>query len=110
MAEETVKATSAGVTLDYHLNVGNLVAAATVLVSITMFVLSIRSSNQLEMAELRAKLEVSQTKMEQINREFTDYRQATLQYNSDMRTSVGVISNQIADIRVLVAQQPKTGR
>lgn len=99
-----------GITLDYKINIGNLVAAATVLVSITMFVLQIRTSNQLENAELRAKLEVSQTKLEQLNREFTDYRQATLQYNSDMRTSVGVISNQISDIRVLVAQQPKGAR
>jgi hypothetical protein len=101
-----------GVTLDYRLNVGNLVAAGTVLVTITMFILSIRSSAQLEVAELRAKLEVSQTKLEQLNREFNDYRTATLQYNSDMRTSVGAVSNQISDIRVLIAQslQSKGGR
>jgi hypothetical protein len=101
-----------GVTLDYRLNVGNLVAAGTVLVTITMFILSIRSSAQLEVAELRAKLEVSQTKLEQLNREFNDYRTATLQYNSDMRTSVGAVSNQISDIRVLIAQslQTKGGR
>lgn len=103
---------ASGVTLDYRLNVGNLVAAGTVLVTITMFILSIRSSSQLEVAELRAKLEVSQTKLEQLNREFNDYRTATLQYNSDMRTSVGAVSNQISDIRVLIAQslQSKGGR
>jgi hypothetical protein len=101
-----------GVTLDYRLNVGNLVAAGTVLVTITMFILSIRSSAQLEVAELRARLEVSQTKLEQLQREFNDYRTATLQYNSDMRTSVGAVSNQISDIRVLIAQslQSKGGR
>lgn len=101
-----------GVTLDYRLNVGNLVAAGTVLVTITMFILSIRSSSQLEVAELRARLEVSQTKLEQLNREFNDYRTATLQYNSDMRTSVGAVSAQISDIRVLIAQslQSKGGR
>lgn len=101
-----------GVTLDYRINIGNLVAAGTVLVTITMFILSIRSSSQLEVAELRARLEVSQTKLEQLNREFNDYRTATLQYNSDMRTSVGAVSNQISDIRVLIAQslQSKGGR
>jgi len=107
-----VPSSQGGVTLDYRLNVGNLVAAGTVLVTITMFILSIRSSSQLEVAELRARLEVSQTKLEQLNREFNDYRTATLQYNSDMRTSVGAVSAQISDIRVLIAQslQSKGGR
>jgi|SRR5262245_3033360 len=101
---------SVGVSLDYRLNVGNLVAAGTVLVTITMFILSIRTSSQLEVAELRAKLEVSQTKFEQLNREFADYRTATLQYNSDMRTSVAAVSTQISDLRVLLAQQVKGAR
>lgn len=100
-------AKSGGITFDYRLNVGNLFAAATVLVSITIFVLSIRSQSQLEIAELRAKLEVSQTKLEQMNRDLTDYRTATQQYNTDMRTSLSTISNQISDMRVLVAQQPR---
>lgn len=99
-----------GVTLDYRLNVGNLFAAATVLVSLTMFILSIRSESQLEIEQLRAKLEVSQTKLEQMNRDLADYRAATQQYNNDMRTSLGTISNQISDMRVLVAQQPARGK
>lgn len=97
------------VSFEKTISLGNLISAGTILVTATVFVVSIRAGNQVEMTELRGEMRVYSTKLEQLGRDFGDYKTSTQQANSELRTTLNAVSTAVADMRVLIAGQ-KDGR
>lgn len=91
------------VSFNKEISLGNLMSAAVMLVTATIFILTIKNTSQLEMAELRAEMKVYSTKLEQLNRDFTQYKSETANYNTEVRQTLSQVSAQIADMRVLIA-------
>lgn len=91
------------VTFTKEVSLGNALSALTMVVTATVFILSIRSSSQLEMTELRGEMKVYASRVDQLNKDFQDFKIGAQQSNSEIRQTLNSVSTSIADMRVLIA-------
>lgn len=90
-----------------EVSLGNIISAATVLVSVTIFILSIRYGNQVEMTELRGEMKVYSASLDALKRDFNDFKSSSQQSNIEVRQKLDSVSGMIGDMRVLVAGKLK---
>lgn len=88
-----------------EISLGNILSATVMLISAVVFILSIRSSSQLEMTELRGEMKVYSAKLEQLGRDFQDYKLNAQTSNAELRQTLGSVNAAVADMRVLIAQK-----
>lgn len=93
----------AGVSFNRDISLGNILSAATVLVTATIFILSIRNSSQLEMTELRGEMKVYSASLEQLKHDFADFKTTSQASNAEARQSLSQLTSALADMRVLIA-------
>lgn len=88
-----------------EVNLGNLLSAATVLVMVTIFIVSIRAATEVEMTELRGEMKVYVAKLEQLNRDFAEYKLTSQSSNVELRQTLNRMDSTVNDMRVLIAGQ-----
>lgn len=93
----------AAVSFSKEISLGNALSALTMLVMAIIFILSIRSNSQLEMTELRGEMKVYSAKLEQLTRDFGDFKVTSNQSNAELRTTLNAVNSAVSDMRVLIA-------
>lgn len=93
-----------------EVSVGNLLSVAAMLVMTTIFITSIKSTSQQEMGELRGDMKLYSSRLDQLQKDFTDFKAASQMSNTEVRQTLGTVNSAVADLRVLIAGQSKSNR
>lgn len=86
-----------------EISVGNLLSALSMIVVATIFIISIRNSSELETTKLQGQMQVYAARLDQLGRDFGDFKSATERSNTEVRQKLDAVSGMIGDMRVLIA-------
>lgn len=95
------------VNFTWQVSLGNILSVATVLITATVFVVRVQSTSQIEMAELKGEMKLYSEKLQQLNRDFSEWKTSQQSANAELRTTLGTVSTAVNDMRVAIAGQAK---